>query len=259
MGSWEDSGELEGFGLFREVSPIFASDELLIRDRAVVLSQVSAGSFSIGFDAVISGEVRSLLDGSLADRVTILGDVALGGMLSGNRGGVTGVVFEEANVSYPDLPIRTVGAGGAYVEVPHDGFSSLPPGDYGNLVVRSRGTLELSAAGVYSFTSVSFEPDALLDIAGNFDVAIAVDGDIVLGDRFEMSVANQSTLDSNHLFLYSSGSQVRYGHDSVVVGHLEAPFAHVEISDRSIVRGTLRARTLTLGFDTIVGPRAAGF
>jgi hypothetical protein len=107
---------------------------------------------------------------------------------------------------------------------------------------------------VYRFTSLRLEPDGRLSIAGDFDVALAVDQDMVLGDRFAMSVNDQSTLDSGHLFLYSGGAWVEFGHDSALVGNREAPLAHVEIRDHSFVRCALAGRSLTIGFDAIVGP-----
>jgi hypothetical protein len=136
---------------------------------------------------------------------------------------------------------------------------SLAPGSYGDVLVHNRATLRLTGAGLYRFTSLTFEPDGFLSIAGDFDVALAVDEELVLGDRFEMAVNDQSTLDSDHLFLYSGGELVEYGHDSVFVGNLEAPLAHVEIRDRSFVRGALSGRSMTIGFDAVVGPRAAMF
>lgn len=133
----------------------------------------------------------------------------------------------------------------------------MGPGQYGHVLVHSRGTLRLTGSGLYRFASLSFESDGFLNIAGDYQVALAVDGNLILGDRFEMAVNGQSTLDSNHLFLYSAGALVEYGHDSTVVGNLEAPFAHVRVKDRGFVRGVLGGRSVTIGFDTVVGPRAA--
>lgn len=123
--------------------------------------------------------------------------------------------------------------------------------------MHSRGTLEFTEPGVYELGSLFFEPDAMLSITGDFDVAVLVAGDIVLGDRFKMSVGGQSTLDASHLFLYSGGSYVEYGFDSAVVGGLEAPLAEVVVRDRTFVRGILGAREMTIGFDAVVGPLAA--
>lgn len=162
----------------------------------------------------------------------------------------------EAVVTHA-LPLRQGTSSGASVEVPHDGFEQVFPGEYGSVLVRSRATLELAEPGLYRFSSLVFEPDGLLNIAGDqTEVALAIDGDLVLGDRFTMAAGNQSTQSSRHLFLYAAGQYVEYGHDSVVIGDLEAPAAHVEIRDRSFVRGTIGGRTVTIGHDATVGPRA---
>jgi hypothetical protein len=257
MGAWENSSTFAGFTPSQLVSGVFASEDLLIRDRAQVLSAIGAGSFSIGFDVVISGDASATGDGFLSDRASVLGDATLSGGLSGDRDGVSGDIREGLSVVFPELPVRAGSSSGADLEVPHDSLQVLAPGEYGDVLVHSRATLQLGGAGLYRFTSLHFEPDAFLRIGGDFDVALAVDGDLVLGDRFEMAVNNQSSLDSGHLFLYSAGTFVEYGHDINLVGNLEAPFAHVEVRDRSFVRGALLGQSMTIGHDTVVGPRAA--
>lgn len=257
IGSWESSATFAGFARSGVVSGVFASQAVLVRDRAQVLAPIDADTFSLGFDAVISGDVSAAGDGFLADRAVVLGSATLGGVLGGDREGVTGGLLEGTSVVPQQLLEREGTSSGVGVDVPHDGLSVLAPGSYGHVVVRSRATLELGAAGLYRFASLTFEPDGFLSIAGDFDVALAIDGNLILGDRFDMAVDFQSTLDSRHLFLYSGGAQVEYGHDVVVVGHLEAPNAHVEVRDRALVRGTVAGASVTLGFDTVVGPRAA--
>jgi hypothetical protein len=259
MGAWESSSTFAAFRASRLVAGLYASETLTLRDRARVLSELEAGSFTVGFDAVVGGNVRATGNGTLSDRAVVLGDATLGGVLSGDEEGVTGAVVDGSTVSLGALLLRPGASSGAGFAVPHDGIARLSPGSYGHVVVRSRATLELLSAGVYRFLSLTFEPDASLNIAGDFDVALAVDGALLLGDRFRMAVDQQSTLDSGHLFLYSSGPLVAYGHDSVLVGDLEAPLAHVEVSDRSFVRGAVGGRSVTIGFDAVVGPRAAPF
>jgi hypothetical protein len=257
IGAWESSTTFAQFRASGLVAGLFASETLTIKDRARVLSPLEAGSFTVGFNASLSGDVRAESDGFLSNGATVRGNVTIGGSLGGNTQGVSGTVVGGASLSLGELLLRPGTSSGAGVTVPHDGIAHLPPGSYGHVVVRSRATLDLLSAGVYRFKSLTFEPDGTLTLAGNFDVALAVDGTLLLGDRFKMRVNGQTTLDSDHLFLYSRGPLVTYGHDSAIVGDLEAPLALVEVKDRSFVRGAIGGRSVTIGFDAVVGPRAA--
>ncbi|HEX6271452.1 MAG TPA: hypothetical protein VFZ53_00360, partial [Polyangiaceae bacterium] len=124
----------------------------------------------------------------------------------------------------------------------------------GHVVVRSRATLRLTQSGLYRFQSLTFEPDALLDVsAGAHDVALAVDGAATFGDRFRMGVGGQSTSSVPGIFVYSNGSRIELGSDAFIVATLEAPAGDVELRDRSVVVGCAGGRTVTVGHDASVG------
>jgi hypothetical protein len=257
LGAYEADAVLLDLRPSRAVTGIHTGGALIVRDRARVESDITAGTFSIGFDAVAGGALVSLGSGSLNDRASILGSATLGGTLSGYRAGAEGGLVESAPVTVGQLPFHAVVAGAANATVPHDGTSELAPGSYQDVVVRSRGTLGL-VSGTYRFASLTFEPDASLNLSGSDPrVVVAVAGTVKFGDRFAVAVNEQSTLENRHLFVYSNGGSVEYGHDATFIGDLEAPAAHVEVRDRAFVRGAIRGASVTLGFDTISGTRAA--
>lgn len=238
----------------RPTSCLFSEQDLTVFDRAEVHANAFAQSFTVYHDARLFGDVTSLGDGFLWDRATIAGDATLGGVLGGHRAGVEGDLFEGASVS-PQAPIvRTTLAGGADVTVPFDGFESLAPGGYGDVLVHSGATLELSGSGVFQFRSLTFEPDAFLNAASSESgVVVAVDGDLVLGDRLVMSGSGQGGLEADQLLFYTNGELVWIGHDTRLVGQFEAPFAELEVNDRSMVAGCIGAKRVTIRHDSSVG------
>ena len=238
-------------------SCVFAAQTLTVKDRSGVMSDFFAGNFSLGFDAVTNGNVLSSGNGFLNDRATILHDATLAGVLSGNRAGVEGLLREHAAVAPQSITIRSGASSGADLTVPGSGSTAIFPGNYGNVLVHSGGSLVLSSSGLYRFVTLQFEPDTHLSLEGDQNLTVlAVDGAVTFGDRFKMDSGGGPRLQSSQVLLYSNGSAVTAGFDAVLLGALEAPFALVTLQDRNYFSGCVAAKNVSVGFDVTVGGNA---
>jgi hypothetical protein len=249
--------EVAGVAPFRRLeltSCVYAEQSLTLRDRADVNGDAFGGSFSVANDARLFGSLLSVGSGSLGDRAVVERDAALGGQLFGNEEGVLGELLEEVAVPAQRLAVRPVSSSGMNVTVASGTTRPLGAGAYGHVVVRSRGTLRLTQSGLYRFQSLTFEPDAVLDVSATADdVVLAAAGNVLFGDRFLMGVGGQSSASVAGIFVYSNGSRIELGHDAFIVATLEAPSGDVELRDRSIVVGCAGGRRVTVGQDASVG------
>jgi hypothetical protein len=242
----------------RPTSCVFAGELLTVRDRADVVSDLFGGSFAVGQDASVFGSAFSLGNGWLGERAVIDGDARLGGTLTGNRAGVHGALAEQVFVEIQSLIEREVTAGGSPVVVPHDGSQPLAPGSYGHVLVHSRAALTLTEGGVYSFASLTFEPDAKLYVAPDgVRTVVSVAGNLILGDRLQMANIDASALTRDQTLFYANGATVELGHGVAIAGDVEAPFANVELRDGSSVNGCVGGRNVTLGHDSVAGDGGA--
>jgi hypothetical protein len=256
LGAYETNG-VAPFRRLELTSCVHASQSLTVRDRAEIDADAFAGSYNASSEAALFGALFSTGNASLGPRATVEGDAALRGVLSGNTAGVLGDLFEGVAVPAQSLALRSVSAGGTNITVPHDTTMPLGAGSYGHVVVRSRATLRLTQSGSYRFQSLTFEPDALLDVSSSAqDVVLAVQGTVTFGDRFHMSVGGQSSANVPGIFVYSNGSRIELGHSAFLVGTLEAPSGTVELRDRSVVIGCAGGRNVTVGHDASVGDGA---
>jgi hypothetical protein len=231
-----------------------AAQALTVFDRAEIDGDAYAGSFTLGSNAAVFGTVLARGAGSLGSGAIVDGDAALKGTLSGNTAGVLGQLKQQVAVPAQTLAARTFTSGGSGVTVAGNTTRPLAPGSYGALIVRSRGTLKLTQSGVYRFTSVTFEPDAVLDLAaGVDDVSVAAAGNATFGDRFRMGSGGQSTPNMPSIFVYSNGSRIDVGHDATLVANLEAPAGLVELKDRSVILGCAAGKNVTIRHDAVVG------
>jgi hypothetical protein len=249
--------EVAGVAAFRRLeltSCVYAEQLLTLRDRALVDGDAFAGSFSFANDARLVGGLLSVGSGSLGDRAVVERDAALGGQLFGNEAGVLGELLEEVAVPAQSLAPRPVSSSGTNLTVASGTTQPLGSGAYGHVVVRSNATLRLTQSGLYRFASLTFEPDATLDVlASADDVALAAAGNVVFGDRFVMGVGGQSSPNVPGIFVYSNGSRIELGHDAFIVGTLEAPDGNIELRDRSTVVGCAGGLSVTVGHDASVG------
>ncbi|MBN2530730.1 MAG: glycoside hydrolase family 11 protein [Deltaproteobacteria bacterium] len=227
-----------------KTSCLFADQQLTILDRGKVWSDFYAGNFTLQYDAKVFAAGLSTGNGHLFDRAEITNGVTLGGTLTGNRPGANPLV-EGAAITPQVLRVFSIVSAGTNIEVPDDGTETISPGEYGDILVGKGGTLVLDASGTYRFHTLVLESDTRLDLsaAGTGQVVLAVEGDLILGDR--LAVLGDAQWD-----IHANGTSVVVGYDAVITADIQAPLAHVEVKDRARVNGCIGGRDVTLGYDT---------
>lgn len=153
------------------VAPAIAAlDRLRVSDRAATDALVASyGRAEVGADAT-TGTVLANGDVFARSRALALGDVVAGGEVRSQLGAeATGEVLPFTD---PDLPLVDWSVPVPDVELPlldrfvnADTVETLPPGDYGRVIVNSRGRLVLMD-GDYTFEELSVQSDAHLDVGG---------------------------------------------------------------------------------------------
>ena len=217
-----------------------------LRDRALIASDVHAGSFTIGNQADIAGSVFASGDGSLGNSV-IQGDATLGGTLVGDPAGVLGTLTEGAMVVLPVLETQSFAVGTGSQEVPNDAIVTLAEGTYGNMTFRARSSVTLS--GTYNFASLNVEPDVEVVAAGS--ASVNVQGALEIGDR-----ASTAAEAASALLFYTNGAFTRIGTDVELTGIVVAPTSAVHVYSRTSIVGCIGGAQVT--FEPDVAMDAAG-
>ena len=144
---------------------VAALQELRLADRANTEALLASyGTTEVGADAT-SGSVLSDDRVWLRSRATVEGDVTTGGALDQQQGAtVTGQVATFAAVPLAPLNLALTGplAGAAAVVVNSGDVRSLPPGQYGQVIVNANAQLELES-GAYGFQNLTVNQGATLE------------------------------------------------------------------------------------------------
>lgn len=223
---------------------VVATRNLTPRDGSFVAANMHAGSLTIGTDSMLIGSAFVGNSGSIGHRSVFEGDMTLGGVLSGNRAGVHGVITEHLAPSLPQLERRTFSVGSGSSNVNNGAIVTLDPGARGNMTFRARSVVTLNP-GTYTFASLNIEPDVIVHALGT--VQINVQGSLQVGDR--SSVLGQSP---QELVLYSNASQLRIGTDVRLTGMVVAPNATINVYSRTDVVGCLGGRDVNLEPDVSI-------
>jgi len=154
--------------VLRESASVVSLNKLTLGDRAQIAdaSAANRGELIVGMDAKV-GTVRAATTLRLRDRARVTGDAIAGGaVVRGANTVVTGTVQQNKPITRVSTSwsVTAPGASQGPITVENDKRKLLPPGTYGALIVRARGTLTLES-GVYVFQSVLLEPQSQLRIA----------------------------------------------------------------------------------------------
>jgi hypothetical protein len=142
---------------------IYGSRGVALADRSTVNGTIYSGAggiASVGNDSVINGSIISLSPVQLRDRVRVTTIHTSAGITRGNND-VIGSIITTTPVLPPFPTINQQFTGTQAITVAPDATQTLAPGQYGAVTVYSRGRLVLSA-GVYVFTALDLEPEAVL-------------------------------------------------------------------------------------------------
>ena len=232
-----------GSGGTVDTAALFATGSLKLADRVQVLAATGAfgavvnagtGVTELGADDR-TGNVWSAGAVTLRNRARVEGFVKTNATVTRQiDASVTSGIFERAALTFPAAPGPVTFPGGTFadVTVDPDKTSSIAPGSFKNVSVRSRGVLNL-ASGTYFFESLTIEPQAevRLNKSGgpviiNVKTLLAIKGPLVSSDP-------------------ASGAFVRYAGTAATV--VEVPY-----------RGTLLAPTALLTLATVPSPGFKG-
>jgi|GEM_PF-6207996 len=218
-----------------------------LKDRTVTNASVEAGSFELGADAQVNGDID--VDGAafVRERGSVEGTMSVEGAYSEQNLVSVETLVENADVTIAALPEITVNAGSGFNEIPNESVVTLAPGAFGDTIIRARSTVTLTA-GVYSFASFKVEPDVQL-ILDSTDGPIEIQsaGDV----SFESRIDYQSVGDAG-LFVYSGGQSVRLHPQQTFPGSLLAPHALIEIYSHVDVLGCVQGRHVRVEPDSSV-------
>ena len=138
----------------------------------------------------------------------------------------------------PFCSTPTVPCGGATVDIDlNEDAPPLAPGSYGSVLVRNGGMLKL-APGTFSFCRLLVGRGGSIEAEGA--VTINVNGPV----RFGSEASLAPVLGSPHVILNVTGSQIRFGQNSVVQAVITAPKALLRFGRSSLFDGSFCADML---------------
>lgn len=184
-----------------------ATEALTLNDRvqltapaplpAPTSANLGTGALEVGVDAS-TGSLFAHGAVQLRDRARVQGSIITEGSVTrGNGTIVTGTIRERTSVSPTNLaawevclPVRHSGS----VTLEPDQTRTLAPGNYGDMVLRSRAQLALSS-GQYTFTSIMLEPQARLSLdSRSGPIALYTSGSVTLRGALEQRTGSATQL-----------------------------------------------------------------
>lgn len=239
----------------------FGQDSITIKQQVVIGggALVSNGNIEVGASAQIKADTltpTTYLFPAGNYNQSFSEQVVYGTAPSNNWQYVDAPLKQSVNASQwnarqiAPLTIPSLSGSCPSMTVMDDQVQELSPGCYGDIVVRNRATVKLKG-GTYVFNKFEVIQNAVATV--QFDVASA---------SFQGYVKSALTLDSQLTFKDVDGNapppnRIRWyanqstdlifgGHDSKIYGHIIAPNAKVIVDLRTILGGTIKAKSLEL-------------
>ena len=212
----------------------------------------AGGRVDLAAQAKVAANVVSGGNVDLGTQAAVTGDVTAAGKVQLNRGAaVGGTVTQKAVV--PPIPgffLPTLGLRlpGGVVEIAKDGELSLPPGVYGEVLLKQNATLRLQA-GTYRFDALDIGQKGRveLDLTGGSIVVKVVDT-LDMDERTQMNaVAPAGASAAGRILFQVQGNRVKLGQNGVFLGTFMAPNAAIELRQESKLRGALFGESIRLG------------
>ncbi len=126
----------------------------------------------------------------------------------------------------------------------NDRSISLPPGNYGSIILRDRASITLHA-GIYNVKQFIIGDDArlVLNFSSGSGIRVNAASDMRFLDRVRVSFSDDHNTES--VQFYSGGtSTVQVGYESDFYGNITAPNAPVVVYGRSHFVGTVKAKSI---------------
>lgn len=190
---------------------------------------------------------------------TIDGNVYAGIYLDiSSRATVTGEAVAPATVANINLPTPVFTAPKSGKErVPKKGSLTLPPGNYGEIEVDSRGTLYLTS-GDYFIDELEVDDGAVISIdVANGPVNINVVSKLEFEEEVEIRITPDGHVSSNQVtFTTLQHKDVEIGEESLILGWLIAPNAEVSFEEECVFKGSVVAKAISIEEEVIFVPHS---
>lgn len=221
-----------------------ASAALSLADRVAVYAPFTIGGrqFELGSQAVAHGSVMVDGNGFLRNNALVMGDLVLAGTVETQAGAeVLGTTRENATLSLPGIPVKTISYGSRDMTVNNDRTATWSPGNYQDGMIRARGKVTFTA-GIYNFRDLTFEPDTTLILdTTRGEVVVNVQNNLAFGDRFSIVNSNPALLS----FYTNTTGILRIGTENKSFnGSIIAPYGNIQIFSRTVIRGSIAGNTI---------------
>lgn len=242
---------------------MYSTEQMILGDRTRITGQLigCAAGIQIGIDDTIISNIQSTGSVLLRDRAKVTGDVSAGDtctLLSGAS--VSGLILENSTVRTPLIPVRTFDTGTVSITISPNDSLNLTPGNYSTFHAFGNSRVRFNP-GTYTFSTFMTEPDVKIYL--NSDVSQRIDLNILnnfqLADRTTMLLPDTSA-QSNITFYTHQQTTVTFGANLVLFGSFLLPNAEAHVISRScVIRGGLYARKITCEPDVKIAVHSAPF
>jgi hypothetical protein len=200
--------------------------------------------FGKGAPGVHVGNLEAVDDLKIEDKNTIQGNALAGDdlYLFGNAK-VTGTKTEHTVVATIPLPKLSYTAGGADVTVAANTSKTLTPGSYGEVEVKTKAML-LMSAGDYYMKTLDTESNAILSINAAGPVNIYIVSDLEFDNNVQVKLTGGTS--DNVLFASLQKHKIDMGVNVTIYGTLINPNAEVHFSNNCKIKGAVFAESITL-------------
>ena len=205
-----------------------AGDEVKLKKRAVVSQSVISGD-----DIKLEHDSKILVDATAAGEVTLKSGASVAGS--------TNAPVTVSPLPDNPLPILSIQAGGSNETINENATVPLPPGSYGDVKVKKKGTLQLEN-GTYIFKKLVVEDRGTIEmnVTGG-PILIKVEKDVDLKKETSMVAVGAAPASSGaeDILFQVAGSRVKLGKDGSYLGTFLAPEGHMDLKDDATLDGAM--------------------
>jgi len=223
-----------------EYYQVYGTESVSLADRSNIQGRIYSAKIEVGNDSYLEGVIVAPSQLTLRDRVSFQGELHWQNQYqAGNQNKIQGTVSHDALVDSCSAPTLPSTMSGVRVEIPNGVDTTLEPGTYGDLVLRTRSILSL-IAGVYHFNRFEIEPDTRVewDLDGSDLLTLQVNQNVRIGDRAMME--GSSTIQ------IIAGGDIDIGTDTWTRMDLSSVQGNIRIASRAQLGGRLYARNIRL-------------
>jgi hypothetical protein len=225
------------------------NDSMKIDDNIISEGDIHSNGtilFKTGEPGTHTGNLTAVSDITIKRDNTIVGNVVTGeNLILLDNATVTGTTSDHTIITPIGLPTPSFTAGGPDTTVPRDQSLTLPPGSYGEVEIKKRGTLFLRT-GDYFMDALSTNRGSMISIdvaAGPVNINVVTE--LEFDDGVEIIITPSGQVSTNQVtFTTLQTEKMEIGRHALILGWLIAPNAAVHFSEESQFKGSAVARAI---------------